>query len=186
MVWCGIHGHDRVSNSFDAVCDEDVWRVVPVRRAVRDRQAGLCGAAGPGVALRCPVRGGSGSVSVLRCCHQIATGNHPDVDSVARPGGKSLIPLELFIGIVSIVPAKVCAIAWPQVRQRKRRIAIIEDADFLNPEGANCLLKTLEEPPPGSVLILVGTSQQRQLPTIRSRCQIISFSGCPTSSSSQG
>ena len=56
-----------------------------------------------------------------------------------------------------------------------RRIAIIDDADYLNQEGANCLLKTLEEPPTNSVIILIGTSQQRQLPTIRSRCQIIRF-----------
>jgi DNA polymerase III subunit delta' len=36
-------------------------------------------------------------------------------------------------------------------------------------------LKTLEEPPPKSILILLGTSEQRQLPTIRSRCQIVRF-----------
>ncbi len=54
-------------------------------------------------------------------------------------------------------------------------MAIIDDADQLSLEGANCLLKTLEEPPPGSVLILIGTSLQRQLPTIRSRCQIVRF-----------
>ncbi|MFM9066005.1 MAG: hypothetical protein ACKOUR_01555, partial [Planctomycetota bacterium] len=34
---------------------------------------------------------------------------------------------------------------------------------------------TLEEPPPGSILILIGTSLQRQLPTIRSRCQVVRF-----------
>ena len=56
-----------------------------------------------------------------------------------------------------------------------RKIAIIDDADFLNQEGANCLLKTLEEPPPKSILILIGTSEQKQLPTIRSRCQVIRF-----------
>ena len=56
-----------------------------------------------------------------------------------------------------------------------RRIAIIDDADDLNEEGANCLLKTLEEPPPQSVLILIGTSVDKQLPTIRSRCQIVRF-----------
>src|SRR5262249_52956328 len=44
-----------------------------------------------------------------------------------------------------------------------------------NEEGANSLLKTLEEPPPGSVLILIGTSADKQLPTIRSRSQIIRF-----------
>jgi len=41
-----------------------------------------------------------------------------------------------------------------------RKVAIIDDADFLNVEGANCLLKTLEEPPANSLLILIGTSEQ--------------------------
>ena len=54
-------------------------------------------------------------------------------------------------------------------------IAIIDDADYLFNEAANCLLKTLEEPPPRSVLILLSTSEQRQLPTIRSRCQVVRF-----------
>jgi DNA polymerase-3 subunit delta' len=57
----------------------------------------------------------------------------------------------------------------------RRKVAVIADADYLNQEGANCLLKTFEEPPPGSVLILIGTSPDRQLPTIRSRAQIIRF-----------
>jgi DNA polymerase-3 subunit delta' len=54
-----------------------------------------------------------------------------------------------------------------------RKVAILQDADFLNEEGANCLLKTLEEPPPGTVVLVVGTSEQKQLPTIRSRCRIL-------------
>jgi DNA polymerase-3 subunit delta' len=56
-----------------------------------------------------------------------------------------------------------------------RKIAVIDDADYLNAEGANALLKTLEEPPPRSVLILIGASPAKQLPTIRSRCQLIRF-----------
>ncbi len=56
-----------------------------------------------------------------------------------------------------------------------RKIAVIDDADYLNAEGANALLKTLEEPPPRSVLILIGTSPAKQLPTIRSRCQLVRF-----------
>jgi DNA polymerase-3 subunit delta' len=54
-----------------------------------------------------------------------------------------------------------------------RKVAVIDDADFLNEEGANCLLKTLEEPPNGTVILLIGSSEQRQLPTIRSRCQTV-------------
>ncbi|MFM9196488.1 MAG: hypothetical protein ACKOWG_12245, partial [Planctomycetia bacterium] len=53
--------------------------------------------------------------------------------------------------------------------------AIILDADHLADEAANCLLKTLEEPPDRAIIILVGTSLERQLPTIRSRCQIVRF-----------
>jgi DNA polymerase-3 subunit delta' len=60
-----------------------------------------------------------------------------------------------------------------------RKAAIINDADFFNEEGANALLKTLEEPPPGAVLILIGTSTAKQLPTIRSRCQIVRLSPLP-------
>jgi DNA polymerase-3 subunit delta' len=60
-----------------------------------------------------------------------------------------------------------------------RRIAIIDDADLLNEEGANCLLKTLEEPPPRSVLILIGTSANKQYTTIRSRSQIVRFDPLP-------
>jgi len=41
------------------------------------------------------------------------------------------------------------------------------------------LLKTLEEPPPDAVIILIGTSTAKQLPTIRSRCQIVRFSPLP-------
>jgi DNA polymerase-3 subunit delta' len=60
-----------------------------------------------------------------------------------------------------------------------RKIAIVEDADDLNEESSNCFLKTLEEPPPRSLLILIGETAERQLPTIRSRCQVVRFSPLP-------
>ena len=56
---------------------------------------------------------------------------------------------------------------------------VIDDADDLNDESANCFLKTLEEPPPRSVLILVGSNPERQLPTIVSRCQVVRFAPLP-------
>src|SRR5205823_1789538 len=48
-------------------------------------------------------------------------------------------------------------------------------ADDLNQESANSFLKTLEEPPSRSVLILIGSTPDRQLPTIVSRCQVVRF-----------
>ncbi len=64
-------------------------------------------------------------------------------------------------------------------------MALVDDADYLNEESANALLKTLEEPPPGSVLILIGTAADRQLPTIRSRCQLVRFARLDTAAVSR-
>jgi DNA polymerase-3 subunit delta' len=55
------------------------------------------------------------------------------------------------------------------------RVFIVEDADLMNEAASNALLKTLEEPPPGSHLILTTTNPTALLATIRSRCQIIRF-----------
>ena len=57
------------------------------------------------------------------------------------------------------------------------KVAIIAAADRLNPQAANAFLKTLEEPPAKSVLILLSTHPQRILETILSRCLRLNFSG---------
>lgn len=54
-----------------------------------------------------------------------------------------------------------------------RRVVIIDDADEMNPNAANALLKVLEEPPSGAVLLLISHQPSRLLPTIRSRCQAL-------------
>jgi DNA polymerase-3 subunit delta' len=55
------------------------------------------------------------------------------------------------------------------------RVFIVDEADRMNPEAANSVLKTLEEPPPSSLLILVSDRPSELLTTIRSRCQIYPF-----------
>lgn len=55
-------------------------------------------------------------------------------------------------------------------------VAIIEKADTLSDEAAAAFLKTLEEPPPGVVFILLAERPDKMLPTIQSRCQKITFS----------
>lgn len=109
-------------------------------------------------------------------CRQVLAGSHPDVLTVRKPPDKSQIPVELLIGprerrmqegMLHDLSCKPYSGRW--------KIAVIDDADYINEEDAGALLKTLEEPPPKSLLILIGTSEQRQLPTIRSRCQIVRF-----------
>lgn len=55
------------------------------------------------------------------------------------------------------------------------KVFIIEEAELLDTVGQNALLKTLEEPPPGTYIILLTTQESDLLPTIRSRCQRVAF-----------
>jgi DNA polymerase III subunit delta' len=110
-------------------------------------------------------------------CIQVYAGTNPDLITVSRPEGKKDIPVGLLKGDDKDYAVEQSLLFNLGLRPfyGGRKVAILDDADFLNPEGANCLLKTLEEPPPASVLILIGTSTDKQLPTIRSRAQILRF-----------
>jgi DNA polymerase III subunit delta' len=100
-------------------------------------------------------------------CLQIAAGTHPDFFATGRPEESLELPIALM--------REFCQqLAFKPARGRGK-VAILDDADDLNEESANCFLKTLEEPPPRSVLLLIGTDAQRQLPTIVSRCQVVYF-----------
>ncbi len=126
----------------------------------------------------CTGRGPADPNPCGRCpdCQQVAAGTHPDLVEVARPADKSTIPVELLIGPVEARMRRgFCHDLHLRPARGRGKVAILHDADFLSIEAANCLLKTLEEPPVGAVVMLIGTSEQRQLPTIRSRCQTLRF-----------
>lgn len=61
------------------------------------------------------------------------------------------------------------------------KIAIIDSAHLMNAEAQNCLLKTLEEPPGMSLMILIAENDRRLFETVRSRCQIVRFNFLPQS-----
>lgn len=100
-------------------------------------------------------------------CRQVAAGTHPDVLAIARPEDKHELPIDRI--------RQLCAELARTPMRGVRRVAIVDDADSLSPEAANAFLKTLEEPPPGAVLFLIGTAPELQLDTIRSRCRVIRF-----------
>lgn len=56
-----------------------------------------------------------------------------------------------------------------------RRVVIIDQAEKLNPQAANSLLKILEEPPPGTFFFLIAPTTYHVLPTLRSRSQVLRF-----------
>jgi DNA polymerase-3 subunit delta' len=108
---------------------------------------------------------------VCPSCLQVKTGNHPDLLEVGRPEDKHELPIKVI--------RDLCLELGLKPMHGTRRIAIVDDADDLNDEAANAFLKTLEEPPPGAVLILIGTSAELQLDTIVSRCRVVRFEPLP-------
>lgn len=129
--------------------------------------------------LLCQRARGEGFEACGECesCHLFAAGNHPDLHVVGLLPDKSELAVSQFLGDKEHRHgAGLCHDISLKPFFGRRRIAIIDDADHFNPSSANCLLKTLEEPPAHSLLILIGTSPSRQLPTIRSRSQMVRFS----------
>src|SRR5262245_1929418 len=102
-------------------------------------------------------------------CRKIDAENHPDVLWV-RPESKSrVITIEQMRELMRTVHLKPT--------QARFKVAVIAAADRLNVQAANAFLKTLEEPPADSILVLLSTEPQRLLETILSRCLRLNFAG---------
>jgi DNA polymerase-3 subunit delta' len=99
-------------------------------------------------------------------CVKIACGTHPDVILVA--------PEERLIRIEEIRMIDE-ALSYRPFEGRKK-VVIVDEAETMNVPASNAFLKTLEEPPEASVIILVSSRPDFLLPTIRSRCSRINFS----------
>ncbi len=111
--------------------------------------------------LFCPEQG-CGQCAV---CAQVQDTSHPDVLFLTVPEDKTSIPIDGVRALQNALHLKPYSAPV--------KFAIIDNAHLLKKEASNALLKTLEEPPAGSCIVLI-TSQLHLLPTtIRSRCRII-------------
>jgi DNA polymerase-3 subunit delta' len=98
-------------------------------------------------------------------CRKIRSGVHPDIVRI-RPSGP-------FIRIAAIRDLVQTASMKPY--EARYRVAILTDAQQMNPEAGNALLKLLEEPPEQTLILLTALQPSDLLPTIVSRCQHIRF-----------
>lgn len=177
MSWQGIRGQDHAVAQFRRALEQQSLAstflfvgppgVGKHAFAMKLAQTLLCQASPPERMAPCGQCAG---------CVQVAGRTHPDLLLVSKPPDKSTIPLELLVGADERrMREGLCHDIALRPFMGGYKVAVIDDADDLNVEGANALLKTLEEPPPRSLIVLVGTAAEKQLPTIRSRCQLVRF-----------
>ena len=106
---------------------------------------------------------------------QVAARSHPDLMVLERLGEDGKIRK-----VIPVDEARRLPEFFSQTpATAPYRVAIVDAADDLNVNAANAILKTLEEPPPRGVLLLVSHSPGRLLPTIRSRCRVLRFMPLP-------
>jgi DNA polymerase-3 subunit delta' len=112
-------------------------------------------------------------------CRLFEAGSHPDFEHIykelleyTREGKDKDPPVQFPIDVVrEFLIEKISS----KPALSARRVFILTEAEKLNNESQNCLLKVLEEPPAYCCIILICTRPDKLLPTIRSRCQILRF-----------
>ncbi len=119
--------------------------------------------------LLCTAAPGGRPCGACRSCRLVEKGAHPDLHRLgpAGPGRQVVIGgpdaryrgVRELIGELALMPVEGGA-----------RVAVIEAADRMNEDAQSALLKTLEEPPAGVVIVLCADQEDRLIPTVRSRC----------------
>lgn len=144
---------DRVAHAYLFAGGEGIGKMAV---AVELAKALVCSAGSDDACDRCPA------------CGKVSHRNHPDVHRVEPEGPGRQIKIDA-------VREQVREPLSLKPFEARRKVVLMDDAHAMNAESANCLLKTLEEPPPNSVLILVTPRPDQLLETIVSRCQMIRF-----------
>ncbi|HED39870.1 MAG TPA: DNA polymerase III subunit delta' [Chromatiales bacterium] len=104
-----------------------------------------------------------------RCkgCRLIAAGTHPDLKQIEPPEDKQIIGVDQIRELTHYLSLTALCGGY--------RVVLIDPADCMNANAANSLLKTLEEPPANTSLLLISDRPSALPATIRSRCQVINF-----------
>ena len=174
MSWQNIEGHDEVVRSFQQALERG--RLAHAYLLVGPPGVGKrLFARALAQTLLCEGRAANQFQPCGQCaaCAQVRADSHPDLIQVGRGSDEHELPIDTIRQVIHDLGFKPA--------RGRYKITIVDDADDMNQASANCFLKCLEEPPPRSLLILVGTSVDVHLATVRSRCQLIRFGPLPES-----
>jgi len=118
-------------------------------------------------------------------CHWFSQGNHPDFREIVPEAaaeddeeaeGEAVRPEKAKSVVIKVDQVRAVADFVSLTTHRAGfRVLLLHPADALHPNAANALLKTLEEPPPHTLILLVTSYPARLLPTIRSRCRLLAL-----------
>jgi DNA polymerase-3 subunit delta' len=166
MAWASIVGHDgvierfrssikrgRLSHAYLFVGPDGVGKELLARELAK---ALLCAADAGEPCDECPA------------CRKVEHGNHPDLTLIRRAEQRSQL-------VIDQVREEIQDPIGYKPFEGRYKIFVVADAERMTEEAQNCLLKTLEEPPPHSLLILVATRLEPFVETVVSRCQIVRF-----------
>jgi DNA polymerase-3 subunit delta' len=118
-------------------------------------------------AVNCPTAKDGDACGTCSTCTRIAKGQHADVVLLDTDGEATIKIQALRDRVLDLVGYRPFEAA--------RRVFIIDGADALTPQAQDALLKTLEEPPSATILILVTAYADTLLPTVQSRCRRVRF-----------
>jgi DNA polymerase-3 subunit delta' len=110
---------------------------------------------------------GEDACGSCKSCRLVAAGSHPDVHVVAVASGKKEIGVDQ--------ARRLKRFTQMQPVLGKAKVAVVDQAHMLTVAAQNALLKTLEDPPDRSLLLLVANNADALLATVRSRCQRVQF-----------
>ncbi|MBN1527051.1 MAG: DNA polymerase III subunit delta' [Candidatus Omnitrophica bacterium] len=118
-------------------------------------------------ALNCAGAKAGEGCGVCAPCRKILKSNHPDVLAVRPEKDSTSIKIDQMRELIRNISLRPY--------EGKRKVYVIDGAEAMTPETSNALLKTLEEPPPDSVLILVAENLENLFSTVVSRSQVVRF-----------
>ena len=110
-----------------------------------------------------------------RAAHQVAALSHPGLMVIRRAWDQKAKRFAASISVDEV--RRLRSFLQLSAEQDGWRVVIADSADELNVNAANALLKSLEEPPPKTVFLIISSEPGRLLPTIRSRCRHLALQG---------